>query len=335
MKARRILNKLLSLETASAILVIAGAVLIVLSAAWRFAVAPALKIVSSDFDNFYSYEGEVNLLAADRVIRKIPVIVEQRQFNRLELTTSKISAVEEHTRLLHRNTKEKIAERKCIFKINRRTSELLPGDAYKMHSRRSAYYIVFPFSTPETKLYFDVGLSIVPLEARYDGKRKTRGVELLEFVLKNDESYEVKEEHEMFIRQIISLLPGEHVLKNAPLFWNENKNQENFSSRLLVNYKARVLVEPLTGTVTGVRDVRETYSFVHHSSLVSSHMQMPVAFAEIRYSMRESSFKDALNLAKDEREKINLQFKYIPIGFLLIGIASIFTGAVTGIKEKS
>lgn len=330
MKAVRILNILSSLGAANAVLVVVGTVLIIVSAAWRFAVAPALKVVASDFDNFYSYEGEINLLTDGRVTRKIPAVVEQRQFNRPDLTTSKISAVEEHMRFLNGKTKEKIAERTCLFKINRRTCELVPEHANRMNFRHSAYHIVFPFNTPETKLNYDSGLSTVPFEAKYNEKRKIRGVELQEFLLTSNESYHVRKEHEKFIRQIISLLPGEHILKSATIL-----SHEDSSHKIFVNYKARVLVEPLSGTVTIVEDVRETYSFVSDSSLASSFIQIPAEFAEIRYSMRQSSSKDGLRLAKDERAKINLQFKYIPIGFILIGMTSLVTGAITGIREKS
>ncbi len=336
MKPSNIFKKLSSLGAPNAVLVIVGLTLIALSAAWRFAVAPALKVVASDFDNFYSYDGKVSIFSANQVVSELPVIVEQRQYNRFELTTPEISTVEEHIRLLNGMSKSKIAERKNLFRVNRRTCELTQSRELELISSKKTYYIVFPFCTPKTSLYYDNGMSYLPAKARYTGKRKLKGMELWDYMIESTECYAIRKEHQDFVKQLLKLLPEGHPIKNAKLSWAEDKNQDENAFRILFGYKARILVEPSMGTIAGVQDVEETF-FAIQACLKSTEYGVvpPAPLVKLNFSMRESSLKEALDLARDEREKMNLNFKYIPTGFLIIGIMALCTGIAIGVKEKS
>lgn len=55
--------------------------------------------------------------------------------------------------------------------------------------------------------------------------------------------------------------------------------------------------------------------------------------SKLAYTEMPTSVKDGIVFAKDEKAKITLQFIYIPLGWLLLGIACLVVGSFAGVKK--
>ena len=170
-------------------LLIVGCVLLALALAWRFAIAPSVKIVATDFDRLNFYEGTLTTyinppgepIPAGGLPAREAVTIESRVFSRFELSTPGTSVVEEDDRLLSRENGEAIAKSKRVFAIDRKTGRMIKDRGSDRD--RGGYYIVFPFSTPRAGVPVWSELIGKTRDTQFRKESKLDGLPVYEFTL--------------------------------------------------------------------------------------------------------------------------------------------------------
>jgi hypothetical protein len=313
-------------------LVIAGCILIALALAWRFAIAPSIKVVASDFDQFYFYEGNLTtylnppgqpVLAAGTPSRK-SVILERRVFSRFELTTPGTSVVEEDTRLLSREGGQEISKTKRVYAIDRKTGQLVKDRGSDRD--RSGYYIVFPFDTPREGVSVWSESNGKTQPANISKKAKLEGLPVYEFVLEYHNE-PVAKAPEGFPAE----LTGRHLKNILQMPDLSISDEATVKPSYLGGAVADFSVEPKMGTVTRM-NTQQTLSL--QAGGAGSGFMVTRLLNKLELTESKSSVTDAVNFASEEVSKLKLQFVYIPLLLLVVGIASLLVGSFAGVKRE-
>ncbi|MBU1672172.1 MAG: DUF3068 domain-containing protein [Actinobacteria bacterium] len=314
---------------ANLVLLVAGCALILLAGLWRVAIAPSIKIVAGDFDTLYYYEGTdteaVAGLGQPPLTQDVvePIIVERRTASRPDLTTSTVSVVEVTTRVLDQRSRAEISTRKALFALDRKTGQLTGIDDIPA---RSGYFIVFPFASPRTQ---------VPYWSELTGS--THPAEFLK---------EETQKGKTFYRYRYSY--GGYALKAPPRGYPARITGAELksmlgqpgllvgdSTELVLSYSAsgrgELLVEPVMGTIASVSGKEESVSMTVEDP--SSGFLLTRMLYRVAYDDTKNSTGDGIEFALEELSKYTLQFVYIPLGLLGLGIACLLVACFAGVKR--
>ena len=91
-------------------------------------------------------------------------------------------------------------------------------------------------------------------------------------------------------------------------------------------------VEPKMGTIAQVRNAQQTVS-VKAGGAGSGFMVTRLIY-KLEFTQTKNSTAEAVVFAKDEVAKLRLQFLYIPLLLLALGIACLLVGSFAGIKRE-
>jgi len=319
---------LVTKSRANLVLVVVGCVLILMSQIWRFAVAPALKEVAGDYDQLAFYEGKLEYfaLAPTWPVQNLPlgfsVVLQTRIFNRTEITTSSVSAVEEDQRLYDRLTNLDIWNVRNVFTINRETCQNV--FATGANRQRSGYYILFPFNTPKSTVPYWIDLVNTTVDAQYEKSVKKEGLTL----------YQFKVEYHNLPALATSEWPQEVSGATLKVMFAQPDLPVADSTVLKPVYtasgKQTMLVEPLMGTIAEMRDVEYSMSMTVEDP--ATGFKTTHAIMTLSYTPNASTTASGIAFAKDELSKQKLQFTYIPLGFLALGLACLLVGLLIGMK---
>lgn len=314
---------------ANIVLLVAGCVLVVLAGLWRVAIAPAIRIVAGDFDSLYFYEGTDTVAVAapgqpalpQEVIQ--PIVIGRRTANRSDLTTSTVSVVEVETQVMDQRTREVLSTCKALFAMDRRTGQLVGFDKIPP---RSGYFIVFPFNSPKGQVPYWSELTesthpaVFYKEEKHDGRTFHRyrysfgGV-----TLKAPPAGYPAELTGAQLKQMLGQ-PGLLVGDSAIL-----KPAYTASGR------GDLLVEPVMGTIASASGVDQSVSMTVEDAardFLVTRMLYRVAYEETK-----SGTADGVTFAREELSKYTLQFVYIPLMLLALGIACVLVASFAGVKR--
>ncbi|MDD5748709.1 MAG: porin PorA family protein [Actinomycetota bacterium] len=349
---------------ANLVLVIAGISIILLSIAWRLLIAPALKVVATDFDLIYFYEGNLSRLPQTYTpgesleTKSLPCIVERRLFSRLELSSPKYSAVEEDIKIKNRSTGEEFAKAERVFFLDRRTCEtVLAWTSRKDEAEnvneylrkltkskknipfriktewgeekpfKTGYYIQFPFDTRKKDYPFWNPTRKCAHQAKFTRKTSIGGLEVYEF--------RVEYQNEPITLPTIYPRTASGTELKA-MFSNPDLDVSN-SETVDISYTltgiTELLVEPKSGTIVTIPKSSESISLTAKRKdgiLVASK-----TISEFEYSPSRGTLDYACSFGKDEKAKIKLQFSYLPLGLACLGIISLLVGSFAGIETSS
>ena len=314
-------------------LLIAGCVLLVLALAWRFAIAPSVKVVASDFDQLYFYEGTLTTyinppglpVPAGGMPARKPVIVESRVFSRFELCTPGTSVVEEDTRLLSRETGEEISKFKRVYAIDRKTGEMVKGRG--SDSDRGGYYIVFPFNTPRARVPVWSELTGKTHQANFGKDSKLEGLPVYEFALEYHNEPVAKAPEgspaELTGRQLKDILqmPDLSISDEAIV-------KPSYLGGAVADFS----VEPNMGTIARMGGAQQTVSL--QAGGEGSGFMVTRLLYRLEFSQTKNSVTQTVTFAREEVSKLRLQFLYIPLLLLALGIACLLVGLFAGIKRE-
>lgn len=90
-------------------------------------------------------------------------------------------------------------------------------------------------------------------------------------------------------------------------------------------------VEPKMGTVAKMRNAQQTVSL--QAGVEGSRFMATRLIHKLEFSQSKSSVKETVVFAKDEVAKLRLQFVYIPLLLLAVGIACLLVGSFAGVKR--
>jgi hypothetical protein len=314
-------------------LVIAGCVLIVLALAWHFAIAPSIKVVASDFDQLYFYEGTLTTYVnppgrpapAGGMPSRKPVIIERRVFSRFELCTPGTSVAEEDVRLLSRETGEEISKSKRVYAIDRKTGRMVRDKGSDRD--RSGYYIVFPFNTPRGSVPVWSELTGKTYPAQFSKESKLEGLPVYGFVLEYHNEPVVKAPGG-FPAELSGGQLKETLGMRDLAVGDEAVIKPSYLGGALADFS----VEPRMGTIAQVGNAQQTVSLKAGGE--GSGFMVTRLLYKLEFSQSRDSLAETVTFAKDEVAKLKLQFLYIPLLLLALGIASLLVGSFAGISAN-
>ncbi len=313
----------------NAVLLVAGCVLVILAGLWRVAIAPAIRIVAGDIDTLYFYEGnDTEAVAvpeqaplAQEVVQ--PIIIERRTANRSDLTTSAVSVVEVETQVLDRRTRDVLSTRKALFAIDRKTGRLIGHDDIPA---RSGYFIVFPFDSPKGQVPYWSELTESTHPAVFHKEEKQGGRTFYRYRysyggagLKAPPKGYPSEITGAQLKQVLGqpgLLVGDSMVLR-PSYTASGRGE--------------LLVEPVMGTIASVSRVDESVSMTVEDA--ASGFLVTRMLYRVAYDDTKSSLKDGIEFATEELSKYTLQFVYLPLILLALGIACILVASFAGVKH--
>jgi hypothetical protein len=304
-------------------LFIIGLVLIVMAPVWRFAVAPAIKVVATDFDRITFSAGTlatyVNPPGGARIgvtPLSTPVTLQQRAFNPIGKSTTDVALLQIDSQLIRSDDRVRLSQVTHKYAIDRITARQVPGHGSDIN--RTGYYYVFPFDTPAADIKVWDNLSETARTAMFVRKENGYGINVYAFTMKyGGQSVPAPPGFpaRMTGAQLKAVLPEtQAALGDADVL------NISFKGNLTTEF----LVEPVSGSLVGVKsNGQSVFMSVEDTTRGLSFTQVVY---KLDYSENTTSLQAGANFAKDEIAKINLQFIYLPLGFLLLGIACTLIG---------
>lgn len=310
-------------QRANLALFIIGLALIVLAPTWRFAVAPAIKLVATDTDRISFYPGTLTTYVAapgKTVVgaepRKTAVTLQRRYSNPVGRSTGKVAVLKVDSQLIDSADKTRLSETVHTYAIDRRTARQVPGHGSDMD--RTGYYYFFPFNTPQSDLEVWDDLSASPRTAVYARSGHEYGVDVYAFTVKYaGKAVPVP-------AGFPSTMTGAEFRSLVPAVTYPIGDADFLEITYKGNLSSEFLVEPVSGTQVGVVSNEESvYMSVEDRSRGLSFTQ--VVF-KLDYREDAASLQEGGNWAKDEVAKIDLQFKWLPLVYLVLGFACTLIG---------
>ena len=304
-----------------------GIALAALAPGWRFAVAPAIKVVATDTDRISFQAGTLATYVAPPGApapgaepRRTAVILQKRYYNPVGRSTGRAAVLEVDSQLIDAADKTRLSESVHTYAIDRRTAVQLPGHGSDMD--RAGYYFHFPFNTPASDIEVWDDLSESARTASFAGAREAYGVRSYSFVVK-------------YAGQPVpapagfpTRLTGAGLRALVPSLAHPVGDNDVFDISYRGNLSTEFLVEPVSGTEVGIPGTEESvYMTVEDRSrgLSFTRVVFKLDCAEEADSLREGGSR-----AKDEIAKIELQFKWLPLAYLVLGACCVAIGLFAG-----
>jgi hypothetical protein len=304
-------------QKSNLILFVAAVILIVMAPLWRLAVAPALKVVPTDIDLLRFYNGSLF-----RYVRppgqapvgdqpeKLGVTIQQREFSPLRGSTPTVALIEVDTAIIDSVSNSHVVDDKNTYAVNRRSAKQVPDSG--SNRNRSGYHLVFPFNTPREDLPIWDELTGKTQKGAYSGQRTVNGAKAYLFKVE-------------YGGQPVAPPPGfptdmtgaqlKSILSRPGLPLGD-------SDVIRVAYKGNqsveYLVEPTAGNLVSTRNVQESvYLSIDDPARGIALTQV---ITKLDYSETQASEVESATFASDEIKKLRLQFVYLPVMFLALGI---------------
>jgi hypothetical protein len=317
-------------QKANLILFIAALILILLAPLWRLAVAPALKVVPTDIDLLRFYSGSLFTYVrppgqppVGAQPEKLGVTIQAREFSPPRQSTPTVAVIEVDSAVINSADRAHLADEKNAFAVNRKTAVQVKDSG--SNRNRSAYYLVFPFNTPKKDLPIWDETTSKTQKGVYSGQEKVQGVNTYVFKIE-------------YGGQVVPPPPGfpermtgaqlKSVLSRPALPVAD-------SAVIKVDYKAnqslKYLIEPEAGNLVATRNVQESvYMSVNDPS---TGVTLTQVITKLDFAETPTSTTSAATFASDEIKKLRLQFVYIPVLYLILGIGILLVSLFAGTKE--
>ena len=310
-------------------LVVMSCLLVLLAASWRLAIAPALRVVATDVEKTYFYDSNfmsfANPAGRPAAGRPAPLktFIERAVLSLPLKSTPNTALFEVESSLVVMDSLERLSTNKRIYAVDRRTAEMVRDR--NADSAASGYHLFFPFNTPRSSVPFWSERTGRTYPADYQKSKAVYDVHTYVFSTKYRDQT-TPEPPEGYPK---SLSGAElKAMLSAPDLPVED------SATVEPKYKAsgscELLVEPRAGTIVRTNG-KESASITVKDAAGAFIIERPLY--NIEYSQTNSSVKDAASLAKDELAKIKLQFEYIPVGLLVLGVLIFLIGAFAGVTR--
>lgn len=322
--------KRVKVSRANLVLLAAGCLLLLMAPIWRFIAAPAIRVVAGDFDLLYFSEGTLTTYVNPPGSPAVPtdeplersVVLEERIFSRPDLSSGKVSAVQIDSRLYDFDTGDDIYVDQGIYTLDRKTGENV--DAPGADRFRTGYNIVFPFNSPRSTVPFWNEQIQKVQDAGYVEDSTIEGVHTYRYSV----SYRNQPmaapprgfEGDMTGGQLKEVLSRPELLVD-----DASPVEPEYTS----TGEMELVVEPKMGTIISA-------GFAEAVSMTVSDPGGSFRETRLIYRMdcsrNQQSTMAAAKFAEDEVSKLRLQFLYIPLGFLALGLATLAVGAFAGIR---
>jgi Porin PorA len=309
-------------------LVIIGCLLVLLAACWRLAIAPALKIVATDMEMTYFYDTTLTSYANPPGRPAASAQPVQARTNRAILSlplqsTGSTALFKVETELVNKESLQPLSSSTHVYALDRETGEMVASK--KADRARSGYYLVFPFNTPKSSVPFWSELTGKTYPANFRNEKMLFDVNTYVFSTgyKNQKTSQPPEGYPRSLSgtELKAMLS----MPDLPL-----GDTETVTPTYRASGTTELTVEPRAGTIVRT-DGTESVTIAVKGPGSRTVVEAPLF--KLEYSQTDGSVFDAAQLARDEAAKIQLQFLYIPLGLLALGIAVFLIGAFAGVKR--
>jgi len=319
-------------QKANLALVVAGCLIMLLAVAWRLAIAPALKVEPTDIDQVLYYSGAVTYYvnppgqpAVGAQPVRVPVRIETFFSSRPTDSTPSTAILTTETNIFSADTGQVLSTIKHTYAIDRKTGKMVGNN--KADRDRSGYYLVFPFDTPRWTAPLWSELTGKTCPAKYQKSETVDRVSVYDFAMSygnqpvavppNGFPAELTGAQLKEILSMPDLTIGDSQVM-APLYTGSSA----------VNLK----VEPRMGTIVETSRFQESVSMTVNAP--SGDLLVTRALYSLDYSQVQQSVAQSAEFARDEVAKLKLQFVYIPLGLLVLGLAILAIGLFAGVKAQ-
>ena len=311
-------------------LLIAGVALVLLAPIWHFAVAPALKVVPTDIDMLRSYQGTMRQFARPPgqgagAAATYNILVEQREFNPLGASTPEVAVLELDTSFIDTAGHKRLTESRTRYAVDRRSAKQVKDGVSARP--RGGYFLVFPFNTPKADIPVWDDATGRPQVGVFSGKTTYGGVS----------AYVFKEEYSD--QPLASPPPG------FPARMTGAQMKQMLGAQvagvadtdvITADYRGSLatefLVEPVSGSLVGIREASRTESVLLKDLTNGLALGRDIEKLDVKETV--TSLSGGASFASEEIKKIRLQYEYIPLGLLALGIACALIGAFAGVKDR-
>ncbi len=316
------------------VLAVAGCLLVLLGAAWRLAIAPAIRSEPTDIEQvlyydgaFTYYAGPPGQAAAGQQPRVVPVRIEREELSQPLLSIGAVAVTRVETRFEEPATRNEIFKEEQTYSLSRETGEMLKGSET---GKMSGWLLVFPFGTPRGTVRYWSGLTGGTVPAKYIRTETLEGLRLYRFAVAFEN------------------LPMAEPPRGYPRTLTGAQLKQMLSSPGLavpdaagvpVSYRAgcriELLVEPQAGNIVDMRGTDSvSISWAGREGAAGVNASSPLY--RLDYARHPASVDSARRFAAQELSKFKLQFAYIPLGLwalgalmLLVGFLAVKTGGQT------
>ncbi len=315
---------------ANLLLVAAGIALILVAPIWRFAVAPALKVVATDMEQVLQYEGVLTYFVnpPDRQVPGAPpsrasVGITKTVRSEPLVSTAQTAVFKAETSIYDSASGQLISEGEHTYAVDRRTGEQVKSDL--ADRERSGYFIVFPFNTPRSSVPLWSELAGATFPAEFEGKTFAGGLATYRFSMS-------------FADRPAAATPRGYpeTIQGAPLKeWLEMSDvavddDVEVKPEYRCSQDTLLKVEPRMGTIVETSSGRDTVTLAVEDA--GGNLLLSRALYTLEYKQTRESVKTMSAFAREEVSKLKLQFVYIPLGLLVLGLAVLMVGAFAGVK---
>ena len=312
-------------------LVVIGCLLVLLAISWRLAIAPALRLVATDIEKTYVYNTTITsyanppgqpAAAAERV--PIQARIERAILSLPLQSTPNTALFQVETALVAKDSLERLSTNMHVYAVDRETGEMV--EDRKADRGASGYYLFFPFNAPKSSVPFWSELTGKTYPANYQKSEVVHKVNTYAFSTKYD-NQTTSEPPDGYPRSLRGAeLKAMLSMPDLPV---------GDSATVEPTYKAggslELLVEPRAGTIVRTNG-EESVSITVRGAGGEVIVERPLF--KLEYSQTNSSVADVAQFARDEVAKIKLQFEYIPLVLLVLGILVFLIGAFAGVKRE-
>jgi hypothetical protein len=309
-------------------LLAAGVLLVLLAVLWRLAVAPALKVVRTDFDDLRAFRGVL-----DKPVTGDGIAPERQGVTRFglsawthnptNLSTPGLSVVGVQFYLQEAGTRQTLYEGEKLYAVDRRTGELT-GD--ETAGGGAGYFVVFPFDTPAGPVPFWSEGTGRTFPATFVEESERGGVPVYDFRVEYSDEPMVSPPPG-FPGEITGLELKEMLAEPGLVVADSRAMQPVYTESVLVD----LAVEPTMGTIVTAPRYLAGWSISFEDDRGEEHTR-PLATVELEET--EDSISEGVDTAKTEVAKYRLQFAYIPLGLLLLGLACVVVGGFVGLPGR-
>ncbi len=313
-------------QRSNLVLVVAGCVLVLLSPVWRFAVAPALKVEPTDLEQILYYDGSLTdyvnppgrpVLGTEPSVT--PLRIDRTILSKPLLSTSGVSIVEVETLLVAPG--QELSDVVHTYALDRQTGEMVRSP--KADRTRTGYYIVFPFDSPRSEVPFWNELTGKTHPAEFEKEDVVDGlpVHVYSFAFGNQPTLEAP-------AGFPASMDGaglKDVLSMPDLSVSDT---EAVALSYTASSAAELKVEPRMGIIVETRG-EESVSLSARDP--GGRLIVTRLLHKLEFKQNKVSVKAAVQFAREEVSKLNLQFVYLPLGLLVLGLGVLVVGLFAGV----
>lgn len=314
------------------VLLAIGLVVAIMAPVWKWGIAPSFVKLPTDLDRVQTYEGTLVLnvnpssmaILPPELAIKIPLVI-TRVLKSGE-STGDVTTVQEIAKGVGPGGKVLI-DTERVYAFDRKESNNVPGNGSDME--REGYSLFFPFGTQKTHYdAWDNDLEKI-IDAEFVEEKTVSGNKAGDI---NTYLFEITGKGKSVIPPLG--LPEEVSGKEIKAIINNPALPIDDAAMMPIDYikttDIKVCLEPTTGAPANVINYKMEY-FVDASA---AGME-PLKLATIEYHQTAASSAESVDEIADSISLISLVKNWLPLIFLLVGIAFMLTGLAVGLRKQN